>query len=275
MGVKFHKMHGAGNDFVLLDLREQSFTVGPETAAALSNRQTGIGCDQVLVLRKPATGDCIANFEVWNADGSRAEQCGNGVRCIGLYLDSRGEAPPGVFEIRGPVATMEVECLGDGQVRVNMGAPGFDPGAIPIRAERAGEWYEIRIGTQTVRIGAVSMGNPHALLQVDEIFSARVAELGPAIIGHAAFPRGCNAGFVEVLDRENIRLRVFERGAGETLACGSGACAAVAILHRAKTVGHKVLVNQVGGSLIIEWSGSRNPVMMTGPACHVFEGYLK
>ena len=275
MGVRFHKMHGAGNDFVLLDLRDQSFDINPETAAALSNRQTGIGCDQVLVLRKPGLAGSVVEFEVWNADGSRAEQCGNGVRCIGLYLDTRGEAPPGVFGIRGPMATIQVECLRDGQVRVNMGEPGFDPGTIPVTAEQDGVWYDLRIGSRSLRVGAVSMGNPHALLLVDDIHNARVAELGPAISGNPAFPHGCNAGFAEVLDWENISLRVFERGAGETQACGSGACAAVAILHRAETVGHKVLVNQVGGGLIIEWPGKNAPIMMTGPACHVFEGNLK
>jgi diaminopimelate epimerase len=275
MALHFHKMHGAGNDFVLLDLREQSFDINSNAASGLASRKTGIGCDQVLVLRAPQQPGSIVEFEVWNADGTQAEQCGNGVRCIGLYLDMRGEAPAGVFNIRGPVADIEIECLGDGQVRVDMGVPEFDPEAIPVVAAQKGDWYEIQAGAESLRVGAVSMGNPHALLLVDDIDRVPVAELGPEISGNPAFSRGCNVGFAELIDRETIRLRVFERGSGETLSCGSGACAAVAILRRTETVGHKVLVNQVGGGLIIECPGPRENIMMTGPACHVFEGILK
>jgi diaminopimelate epimerase len=275
MATVFQKMHGAGNDFVLLDLRDQSFPVDAAAAARLANRRTGVGCDQVLVLRNPADPGCLADFEVWNADGSSAEQCGNGVRCIGLYLDARGEAPKGRFRIGGPVAQIELECLENSQVRVNMGEPEFAAGAVPVEAEKVNGWYRIAVGDEILHIGAVSMGNPHALLRISDIEHAEVQELGPAISGHSAFPNGCNVGFVEVRDPENIDLRVFERGAGETPACGSGACAAVAILRNADITGNEVLVNQVGGQLIIEWSGKRHPLMMTGPASHVFEGILK
>jgi diaminopimelate epimerase len=275
MGVHFHKMHGAGNDFVLLDLRAQSREIDARAAAGLANRQTGIGYDQLLVLRHTSTEGCLLEFEVWNADGSRAEQCGNGVRCIGLYLHMRGEAPPGVFRIRGPATTLALECLPDRQVRVDMGEPEFEAEAIPIDALPSDGWYRLTAGGRPCEVGAVSVGNPHAVLVVDDVGHAPVAELGPEIARHTAFPRGCNVGFAEVVDRRTVRLRVFERGVGETLACGSGACAAVAILRKRETVGRKVLVNQVGGDLIIEWPGNKASLMMTGPACHVFEGILK
>ncbi len=273
--MRFHKMHGAGNDFVLLDLRDQAFRVDRHSAVALADRRTGIGCDQLLVLRTPANPGCIVEFEVWNADGSRAEQCGNGVRCIGLYLDMQGEAPTGVFDIRGPVATIQVECLPGDHVRVNMGKPEFDPAAIPVTAARVDGHYELEAEGRSYRVGAVSMGNPHAMLLVDDVSAVAVEETGRAISGHPAFPNGCNVGFAQVMDAETLVLRVFERGAGETRACGSGACAAVAILRKNDTVGHKVLVNQAGGDLIIEWPGKNATLTMTGPACHVFEGILK
>jgi diaminopimelate epimerase len=275
MATVFQKMHGAGNDFVLLDLRGQALPVDAAVAARLANRRTGVGCDQVLVLRDPADTACLADFEVWNADGSKAEQCGNGVRCIGLYLHDRGETPAGRFRIGGPLAPVEIECLGNARVRVNMGEPDFDPEAVPVTAEPVSGGYRLAVGETSLNVGAVSMGNPHAMLQVSDIDHARVRTLGPAVCAHSAFPRGCNVGFAEVRDRGHIALRVFERGTGETPACGSGACAAVAILRQSGLVDDKVLVNQVGGELIIEWSGKGHPVMMTGPASHVFEGTLK
>lgn len=274
MPLTFHKMHGAGNDFVLLDLREQQLDLDPERARALADRHTGIGCDQLLVLRDPDSEQHLVKFEVWNADGSRAEQCGNGVRCIGHYLCLQENAPVGQFSIEGPVAPIRLERTADGQFRVDMGAPDFRPEAVPVHLEASGKGYELPLDGESCTIGAVSVGNPHALLQVPDIEAAPVAELGPQISGHAAFPRGCNAGFAEVVDRGHIRLRVFERGAGETRACGSGACAAAAILIRNGSLDTQVLVKQVGGDLIIEWTGEGQAIMMTGPAVHVYKGIL-
>ncbi len=274
MAIVFQKMHGAGNDFVLLDLREQSYAIDADKARALADRHTGVGCDQLLILRQPADRECLADFEVWNADGSQAEQCGNGVRCIGLYLSRCGETPRGTFSIGGPAARIELEVLEDGQVRADMGQPEFDAVRVPVSAESEDGWYTIEAGSRNLQIGAVSMGNPHALLPVTNIRSPEITVLGAAISSHASFPQGCNAGFAQVLNPETIRLRVFERGAGETRACGSGACAAVAILHRAGLVGQKVRVLQEGGTLIIEWQGNHARLMMTGPAIHVFEGTM-
>jgi diaminopimelate epimerase len=272
MPVTFHKMHGLGNDFILLDLRKQAFPVNSSTVKQLANRHTGIGCDQLLILREPKDNRHLASFEIWNSDGSSCEQCGNGVRCMGRYLDMRAEAPGGGFTLAGPAGTVTIECQDNGLVRVDMGSPVFDAKRVPIQAQAVDGWYLLDIDGQEYRIGAVSMGNPHALLVVDDIRSINVGELGAAFGSHPAFPEGCNMGFAEISDRSQIELRVFERGAAETLACGSGACAAVSILRRANLVDSNVKVTQAGGDLIISWSGGREPVIMTGPATHVFKG---
>ena len=272
MAVIFHKMHGLGNDFILLDLRHQEFIINQEVATQLANRHTGIGCDQILILRKPANDQHLASFEIWNADGSRAEQCGNGVRCLGLYLFQRSEAPPGQFLLGGPAGIVKIECLDDNMVRVDMGQPAFDEDRIPVLLEAVDGWYPLEIDQNHYNLGAASMGNPHALMIVKDIDSIDITKLGTAISKHSAFPQGCNAGFAEVVDRGNIRLRVFERGAAETRACGSGACAAMSILRRANLVDQTVNVTQAGGSLIIDWTGGENPVIMTGPATQVFKG---
>jgi diaminopimelate epimerase len=274
MAVSFHKMHGLGNDFVVLDLRQQDYPVNANTAAQLANRHTGIGCDQVLVLRKPSGDQQLASFEVWNSDGSRAEQCGNGVRCLGLYLHMRSETPAGRFLLGGPAGTVEIECLDNTRVQVDMGRPVFEAHRVPVLLQADGGWYPLEIDQQQYQLGAVSMGNPHALVIVDDINSADVARLGAVISRHSAFPEGCNAGFAEIVDRGNIRLRVYERGAAETRACGSGACAAMSILRKADLVDQTVNVTQTGGSLIIKWTGGANPVIMKGPATHVFKGIL-
>lgn len=274
MPVTFHKMHGLGNDFVLLDLRDQDFQLDSKVASQLAERHTGIGCDQVLVLRKPESSRQLASFEVWNSDGSRAEQCGNGVRCIGLYLQMHSEIPLRRFLLGGPAGEVKVECLNRGQVQVDMGKPMFKAERVPISLPSVNGWYTLAVGQNHYQLGAVSMGNPHALMVVDNVENTDIDHLGAAISGHSAFPEGCNAGFAQITDRDNIRLRVFERGAAETRACGSGACAAMSILRRAGLVEKTVNVTQAGGRLIIEWMGGDNPVIMTGSATHVFEGVL-
>jgi diaminopimelate epimerase len=274
MAVSFHKMHGLGNDFILLDLRQQEFIINQNVAKQLANRHTGIGCDQILILRKPVDDRQLASFEIWNADGSRAEQCGNGVRCLGLHLFQRSEAPAGQFILGGPAGIVKIECLDDGQVRVDMGQPAFEANKVPILLESIDGWYPLEIDQKHYRLGAASMGNPHALMVVDDIDTTDVTGLGAAISQHSAFPQGCNAGFAEIVNRGRIRLRVFERGAAETAACGSGACAAMSILRKADMVEQTVNVTQAGGNLIITWTGGEKPVIMTGPATHVFKGTL-
>lgn len=274
MAITFHKMHGAGNDFVLLDLRRQSLEMDAERAQSLADRHTGVGCDQVLVLHPADEGGHKARFEIWNSDGSQAQQCGNGMRCIGLYLSEQGETGEGRFSIEGVAGPVYIERAGEGLFRVDMGVPDFRASAVPVTLESSGDGYLLPLDGQEHRIGAVSMGNPHALLQVPDVTSAPVSTLGPRISRHEAFPEGCNAGFAQVVNRGEIVLRVFERGAGETRACGSGACAAAAILMRNGSLDAQVLVKQVGGDLIIDWTGEGQSLMMTGPARHVFEGIL-
>jgi len=272
MDLTFHKMHGLGNDFVLLDLRHQDFPIDESLARQLSNRHTGVGCDQILVLRQPSNEQQLADFEFWNSDGSRAEQCGNGVRCLARYLHMRSETPAGRFKLAGVAGLVTVECLDNGMVRVDMGQPVFAAESVPLSLKEVDGWYHMDIEGKDYRLGAVSMGNPHSLMVVDDLDATDVAGLGAAINSHPAFPEGCNAGFAEITDRSNIRLRVFERGAAETRACGSGSCAAVSILRRANLVDQTVNVTQRGGSLIISWTRGGEPVIMTGPATHVFKG---
>jgi len=275
MPVTFHKMHGLGNDFILLDLRRQEFVIDELIAKRLSNRHTGIGCDQILILRQPSEEHHLAAFEIWNSDGSRAEQCGNGVRCLGLYLNMRDETPAGQFILAGPAGVVKIECLDNAIVRVDMGRPVFDPIRIPVSLEPINGWYPLNIDRQHYSLGAVSMGNPHALILVDAISTTDVAQLGAAISSNPAFPQGCNAGFAETVDRSNIRLRVFERGAAETSACGSGACAAMSILRRANLLDQTVNVTQSGGDLTIAWTGEEDSVIMAGPAAYVFKGIFE
>ena len=274
MPVKFHKMHGLGNDFILLDLRQQNFFIDEAIAKQLSNRHTGIGCDQVLILRQPPNEQHLAAFEIWNSDGSRAEQCGNGVRCLGHYLNICAETPVGQFTLIGPAGTVKIECLDNAIVRVEMGAPVFDQKRIPVLLEPVDGWYPLEIEGENYSLGAVSMGNPHALMVVDSINTTDIVGLGAAINLNPAFPQGCKVGFAEILDRRNIHLRVFERGAAETNACGSGACAAMSILRRANMVNQTVNVTQRGGNLTISWTGGEDSVIMAGPATYVYTGKL-
>jgi len=287
--VQFHKMHGAGNDFVLLDYRQSGEGLEASTAAHIADRRCGVGCDQVLVLRPSGKIECKARYEVFNSDGSPAGQCGNGVRCIALYLQRRGEfgasddpgsrTPGNLLTLEGPSGVIRVKSCADGEFECAMGEPRFEPEKVPIdtshtRLVSGDHRHSLDIGDQTVNIGAVSMGNPHAVMTVDNTESAPVTSLGPKISRHPAFPGGCNAGFAQILDTENIRLRVHERGAGETLACGSGACAAVAVLAMDNRVSAAVNVFLPGGHLVIKWDGPGNEMTMKGPAAHVFRGTL-
>jgi len=272
MPVKFHKMHGLGNDFILLDLRQQDFFIDEAIAKQLSNRHTGVGCDQILILRQPQDEQHLAAFEIWNSDGSRCEQCGNGVRCLGHYLDLCEDASAGQFTLAGPAGTVKIECLDNAMVRVDMGAPVFDQNRVPVLLEPVDGWYPLELEGGIYNLGAVSMGNPHAMMIVDSINTTDIAGLGAAINLNPAFPEGCNVGFAEILDRRNIHLRVFERGAAETNACGSGACAAMAILRRANMVDKTVNVTQRGGDLTITWTGGDDSVIMAGPATYVYKG---
>lgn len=277
MALRFSKMHGAGNDFVVLDLRGGRALPTPELARALGDRHTGVGFDQLLGIEDSDRGDCLARYRIWNRDGSPAQQCGNGARCVAAWLqrDARarnGRALPPSFRLDSPAGPVAVDCLPDGRFALQMGVPEFRPGRIPLHAGEERAEYAAAVDGGALRFGAASMGNPHALLRVDDIARAPVGELGPALQGAGLFPDGVNVGFAQIESPARIRLRVYERGAGETLACGSGACAAVAILVRQGRADRRVDVELPGGMLEVSWPADDQPVRMAGPAAFVFEG---
>ncbi|MBU1426190.1 MAG: diaminopimelate epimerase [Gammaproteobacteria bacterium] len=274
MTLKFTKMHGAGNDFVVLDGVRQSVALSPEQLRFIADRHFGIGCDQILLVEKTQRDDADFRYRIFNADGGEVEQCGNGARCFVRFvhekkLTSKREI---VVETRSGLISPRLEE--DGRVTVNMGLPIFDPERIPFTSDSKDVTQPLQIGNATVQITAVSIGNPHAVQVVDDIEAAPVATQGPLIETHARFPKRVNAGFMQIVDREHIRLRVFERGAGETLSCGTGACAAVVTGIRRKLLDNTVHVATRGGNLSITWAGERSPVMMTGPAISVFDGEI-
>jgi diaminopimelate epimerase len=274
MQVPFTKMHGLGNDFVLLDGLAHAIDIDAAKVRRLADRRLGVGCDQVLLL-EPAEHDGVAaRYRVFNADGIEVGHCGNGARCVARYLKDRGHTRHDPIVIEALAGLIRLDCREDGSVRVDMGLPRLLPGEVPMLASVPAELYEIPLGTGKVRIAALSLGNPHAVLRVDAVATAPVVEIGAAIATHALFPRGANVGFMEVLDAGHIRLRVFERGAGETPACGTGACAAVVAGWRQGLLGPAVDVALPGGHLSIEWAGPGRPVYMTGPATHAFEGHI-
>ncbi|MDQ2991007.1 MAG: diaminopimelate epimerase [Pseudomonadota bacterium] len=274
--LRFSKMQGAGNDFVVIDLRQGQPPPTPQQCRALADRHVGIGCDQVLTIEPPRSPTAIASYRIWNADGSNAGQCGNGARCIAAWLVRDGSAPASKFLLDSPAGTHDVSRV-DGDYRVAMGVPQFAPQDVPMAGfATAQDDYVLDVLGTELHFGAVSMGNPHALIEVDDVNAAPVDTLGPALQAHAAFPDSVNVGFVQILARDRIRLRVHERGVGETLACGSGACAAAAILMRRGRVDRDITVDLPGGSLRIGWHDDHAQITMTGPATFVFEGdYLQ
>jgi diaminopimelate epimerase len=272
MGLRFSKMHGAGNDFVLLDLRGGRADVDAALARALGDRHRGVGFDQLLTVEDPQRPGATARYRIWNADGSAAQQCGNGARCVAAWLVRDGAATGERFSLDSPAGPIEVERLANARYALEMGRPQFDPARIPLAMPREALHYFAEVEGETFDFGACSMGNPHAVLLVEDIARAPVGRIGPALHASGLFPEGVNVGFAQVLAPDRIALRVFERGAGETLACGSGACAAVAVLARQGRVGRRVAVQLPGGELDIHWPTDDAPVRMAGPATFVFEG---
>jgi diaminopimelate epimerase len=272
-GMRFSKMHGAGNDFVVLDLRDDASPPSPALCRALADRHTGVGCDQILTVEAPRSASAIASYRIWNADGSASQQCGNGARCIAAWLVRDGAAPGARFELDSPAGTHVVDVLGEDAYRIAMGVPRFVPADIPLRGfDQVQDAYVVDIDGERIRFGAVSMGNPHALIEVPDVAQAPVATLGAALQDAGVFPESANIGFAQVVARDRIRLRVYERGVGETLACGSGACAAAAILMRRGVVDRDVAVALPGGELRIAWNDDAAQITMAGPAAFVFEG---
>ncbi len=274
MWLKFSKMHGIGNDFVVIDLITQNGNIRPERVRELSDRNYGIGFDQLLIVERPTRPDVDFRYRIFNADGSEVENCGNGARCFARFVYDHHLT--GKRDIRVETATglMELHLTDDRQVVVDMGKPELTPARIPFIADQYATEYKIELPEiGTVALGAVSMGNPHAVLRVDDVDTAPVEHWGPAIESCREFPNRVNVGFMQIIDEHNIRLRVFERGSGETLACGTGACAAVVSGQLRGWLKQGVTVSLPGGDLFIDWDG-QGPVKMTGPATTVFEGKI-
>jgi diaminopimelate epimerase len=273
MEIRFSKMHGSGNDFAVIDSRSGAFVLSPATIRAMADRHTGIGFDQLLSIEPARDGSSAFYYGIWNADGSPSGQCGNGVRCVAAWLHRAGELKlDETVWLESPSGPVAVRVVNAQRVTVDMGEPVFEPVRIPFDAPHAAERYTLEVDGQPLDIGAASMGNPHAVVAVDDLSAPALARLGPALTGHARFREGANAGFVQKLTPAHVRLRVHERGSGWTLACGTGACAAMAVLRQRGEVDARVQVDLPGGSLQIDWTGPGERLWMTGPARFVFEG---
>ncbi len=275
MVIAFTKMQGLGNDFVVIDAISQTVSLTAQQIRRLADRHFGIGCDQVLLVERPHNAAVDFRYRIFNADGGEVEQCGNGARCFVHFVREHGltDKIEITVETAGGIIHPRVEA--DGRVTVDMGVPRFAPEDIPFIAEATAPRYQLEVNGEDLTIGAVSMGNPHAVMLVNDVSSAPLAELGPLIEGHSRFPQRVNAGFMEVVAPDHIRLRVYERGTGETLACGTGACAAVALGRRWGLLAETVKVDLPGGDLTIRWQEDDNPVWMTGPAVRVFDGRIE
>jgi diaminopimelate epimerase len=274
MIIEFTKMHGLGNDFVVIDGVSQAVTLSPETVRAIADRRFGVGCDQVLLVEPPRNARTDFFYRIFNADGGEVEQCGNGARCFARFVTDKGLASSREIPVGTVAGDIRLHLVDDGLVRVDMGVPRLAPAEIPFEAEAEATRYPLIVDDRHLSIGAVSMGNPHAVIHVESVATAPLGELGPLVGRHTRFPRGANVGFMAVVDRGHVDLRVYERGAGETLACGTGACAAVVYGRLSDWLDETVSVRLPGGELVISWRGKGHPVWMTGPAVAVLDGRL-
>ncbi len=275
MKLEFTKMHGLGNDFVVLDGVRQNITLTPAQLRFLADRNFGVGCDQILLVEKPGQAGIDFRYRIFNADGSEVEQCGNGARCFVRFVHEQGLTDKREIKVETKSGIISPRLEADGNVTVDMGKPVFAPDRIPFVSPTDAVIQPLQVGDQEVAITAVSMGNPHAVQVVEDVDTAPVAIQGPMIESHPRFPQRVNAGFLQVVDRHSVRLRVYERGAGETLACGTGACAAVVAGISRDLLDSPVRVSTRGGELSIAWNGPGTPVHMTGPAVTVFSGEIE
>ena len=275
MQTRFTKMHGLGNDFVVLDAVRQSIRLNTDIIKRIADRNLGIGCDQVLVIEPPTDRNIDFNYRIFNCDGSEVEQCGNGARCIGRYIKDQQLSGKKTLRIKTKNRVMEITTTTKNMITANMGEPSFIPADIPLDSEQQNDLYSIDINNSSLKIAALSVGNPHAVLQVDNIDQADVETIGTLIQKHSLFPESVNVGFMQIIDRQNLALRVYERGVGETQACGSGACAAAVAAIKQGLVDKTIEIKLLGGKLTIEWQGEGQPILMTGPAETVFHGKIK
>jgi len=275
MQLRFTKMHGLGNDFMVIDAISQKVRLTPELVRQLSDRNTGVGFDQLLLVEAPSEPDMDFRYRIYNADGSEVEHCGNGARCFAKFVREKGLVLRDTIFVQTARGKAVLKLTGRDLVEVDMGPPDLEPAEIPLQAEQQAAVYRVELeGYGEIELGAVSMGNPHAVVLVDSVDSAPVAELGPILESHKRFPNRANVGFMQIVNRNEIRLRVFERGAGETQACGTGACAAVVSGVLRGLLDADVRVRLLGGDLQIRWDGQDSSVMMTGPVASVYEGQI-
>ncbi|MEL7297828.1 MAG: diaminopimelate epimerase [Pseudomonadota bacterium] len=277
MKIPFHKMHGLGNDFVIIDRRADAslaaLSLAPEQVSALACRTTGIGFDQLLCIDPPSQPTVDADYLIFNADGAAVEQCGNGVRCVAAAIQRHdGLAAGTALRLNSPAGLVIATLLDDGQVSVDMGVPDFTPAAVPLAVPAASAVYETQTLGRSLEFSAVSIGNPHAVLLVDDIDAAAVSEIGPALQASPLFPDSVNVGFAMIVDRQHVRLRVYERGVGETRACGTGACAAMVSLRHRDLIDARAEIALPGGVLVVDWPQLGKPVVMSGPAAFAYEG---
>ena len=274
MPLKFTKMHGLGNDFIVIDAINQEFKPDPAQIRAWARRNTGIGFDQLLIVEKAESQQAAFKYRIFNADGGEVEQCGNGARCFARFVREQNLTDLKVIPVETSGGLIQLETLENNQVRVNMGVPQFEPRLIPLDTDQQCDQYSLNIDGQTILFSALAIGNPHIVIQVDDVESAAVGVIGAALESHAFFPQRINVGFMQVIDSGKFKLRVFERGVGETRACGTGACAAMVAGLRLGLLSQQARALLRGGELKLEWQGEANPVMMTGDTAKVFEGEI-
>ncbi|MEM9760501.1 MAG: diaminopimelate epimerase [Pseudomonadota bacterium] len=275
MSIKFTKMHGAGNDFVMLDGISQRLKLRPDDIRRMADRHKGVGCDQVLVVEAPGRPDADFRYRIFNGDGTEAGQCGNGARCFARFVRHRQLTSLREMVVETSAGLMTLRLCDADEVEVEMGVPRFNPTEIPLRAPAEQHEYELEAAGEALLVGALSLGNPHAVLRVNDVNDGSLERLGAALESHELFPQRVNAGFAEVVARDRLRLRVYERGVGETLACGSGACAAVIHGRRMHWLDERVTVELPGGKLAVRWAGDQSPVYLRGPTSISFEGSLR
>ena len=275
MILNFTKMHGLGNDFVVIDAINQAVDLSSQQIKFIADRKFGIGCDQLLLVESARSEEAEFRYRIFNADGGEVEQCGNGARCFARFVVDKGMTSSQNIKVETSSGLIILTLEDNDQVTVNMGIPDLNPASLPFKADQMSQSYELDVGNRIYPIAAVSIGNPHAVLRVDDVQLAEVLTLGAEIEQHPRFANKVNVGFMQVLSANAIKLRVFERGVGETLACGTGACAAVVAGHVQGWLENQVKVSLVGGELVIRWQGGDNPLYMTGPASHVFEGQIE
>jgi diaminopimelate epimerase len=275
MVVNFTKMHGLGNDFMVVDMISHHAHLRPEQIRRLADRHLGIGFDQLLLVEPPSKPSVDFRYRIFNADGTEVEQCGNGARCFAVFVKEKKLTKKYCIQVETMKGDIELNLREDGRVLVNMGEPVFEPKEIPFLAEKVNNVYSVMVDQEEIKLSAVSMGNPHAVIQVDDVKEANIEGIGPLLEVHANFPEKVNVGFMEIVHKRFIKLRVFERGVGETMACGTGACAAVAAGIDRDLLESPVEVKLSGGNLKIEWRGTGYPLFMEGPAVSVFEGRIR